>query len=215
MRGTAPRYDFVQDDRSSKASLVFACSIPDSVATPGAAAALPAFLKGAFRNLRSGDPNKQGYAPFVHVHNETEYTVRFGDATILYLGFAVGDDHDDVRRTVSAVLERAESLKKGEFTPSDVRKIARDMQAWLITGLDSTETQLDRLYELGPEGLALYSVLHLTLEFRDIQSAVQHCFAPASLHVVGYGRVRDAAAALKDGGYGPIEVSTVGDGSPK
>jgi predicted Zn-dependent peptidase len=212
---TAPKYDFVQDERSNEASLVFSCVIPDSIASPSATAALPAFFAYQFIQFLTEAQNPQHHDAGVSVDSGSTRVVRLPGATLFYLDFAVRAEESE--KTLRSVLDVAAGLERGGVSWSMRRGIGRSLFSWLLYGFDSTEDQLERLYELGPAFDTSYSTFQSALEVDvdDVRSAVHHCFAPDSLRIVGYGNVRDAAAKLEARGYAPIRVAIAENGGAK
>jgi predicted Zn-dependent peptidase len=211
MDWTKTIYNLVQDAHAKQTSLVFACVVPDYIASRAAAASLPASMAGAFFEVRRG-AGPRGYGPGPFLHSEATNIVRLDGSTLFYLGYAVPDDPEAVAKSVHGVLSRAEAITHAASGRPDgvsaeaFSTIQRGANEWLLNGFDSTAQELDLLRELGSDGLALFSASPLTFTTLDIGPAVRDCFAPGALHVIGYGQVDQAAAALTEGGYGPVPV---------
>lgn len=185
--------DLVENERSGKSSLVFSCSVPDSQAVLSEPMLkLPGFF--------SRELSAWGRATDV---------IRNGADWIFYLDVVAGAH--DAAGIVREVLRRAESLSKGDFSES--RAWYRPPRALSLAteGSDSTFGVLAQLYELGPDASRFSYVFHQPGDFDSVsvQTVARMCFSPESLHVVGYGQVRDVAAELETHGYGPARVSTV------
>ena len=203
------KYDFVRDAHSGKAHLVFSCVIPDSVVPQAGTATLPAFMSKVFYELRMGGGHPQGaHSPGVYASSEATGVVRLDSGSLFYLGYSVDTEGDGVGKSVHAVLDRARELEERELPWNDNRGIGRGIQDWLRNGYDSSEQELQRLYELGPSALTFYSVVGLRVSEPEVRAAVRGCFAPDSLHVEGHGPVDEAVAVLEESGYGPIAITT-------
>lgn len=206
-------YNLVQDADSKRTSLVYACIVPDNTAGRGVAASIPAFMAGAFLELRHGG-GTGGFAPGSYLHSETTNIVRLDGSTLFYLGYAVDNTPDAVAKTVRGVLSRAEALtdaasgRPGAMSAEEFSSIQRGANEWRLDGFDSTARELDLLRELGSDGLTLLSASPLTFTPSDVAPAISYCFAPGVLHVIGHGHIEEAAAVLTERGYGPIHVFT-------